>query len=335
MLFEDIKNITSLPEYKAYIKALKDENREAETKNLRKLIQEIGERKQKERARKIENKVTDLSYKQTGEVYKKQFQEVEKIENKYDEILRNCNGEEWQKNFSKMQEEIGKAYKKYEPKKTDVKKAERADKEKAEKYLNRFHRKDLLDTVNKRESQKNKKENEVFKMFIDLEKKYLEDDKTFQKTCDSLKKINKKENKIKVFGKHDTTYWFKAEHEDWDIDWHLNRPYVSLGKIYWKIKSQTLTDQQWEKFDNYLRKNLLNILCKENNINKGNLEAIDDAHDHDFITVVYILPKEDINKLDPEKAAKNAVGHNDMEIATQKKYKKEFRKKYSDILKDL
>ena len=109
MIFEDIENITSLPEYKAYIKALKDENIEAETRSLRKLIDKIG----RKRARKIELKALNIENVPMNKAWKKEADESSKVYKKYDKILdKNYKSENWKEYDENRQKEKKKTIKK-------------------------------------------------------------------------------------------------------------------------------------------------------------------------------------------------------------------------------
>ena len=105
MLFEDIKNITSLPEYKDYIKALKDENIEAETRSFKKLIDKIG----RKRARRIELKTLKIENVPMNKAWKKEAAESSKVYKKYDKILdKNYKYENWKEYAENRKNKIPK-----------------------------------------------------------------------------------------------------------------------------------------------------------------------------------------------------------------------------------
>ena len=187
MLFEDIKNITSLPEYKDYIKALKDENIEAETRSFKKLIDKIG----RKRAKRIELKALKIENVPMNKAWKKEAAESSKVYKKYDKILdKNYKSENWKEyaeNRQKKREELGEVWRKYKPSDEDMDKAREEGKVKKTKYLNKFNREKVLEKYIEERRKEYEKEDKKYETLRKLYEKYYDDDKIFKDTYKKLK----------------------------------------------------------------------------------------------------------------------------------------------------
>lgn len=318
MLFEDIKNVTSLPEYKEYIKALKNENEENKKKTFKKLKEAIDKR----RGKKITSKMHQVETKPADKLWKKQEDESEKVYKKYNKLLDNffINKEgNYNDIISRREAELDKVWKEYSPSKKDEKKAFKKGEEAKEIYLNRFNRKQLLKKYTegeKRELEKNHKKHEIKKK---LYEKYYDDDKLFKDTYNKLKEISGKKFDLKLFDKYKITYHFTLYHSVYTGFTDRN---IYLGGVWWKINdAENLEDSEWEKIDKYLRKNIFNIFCKKVNLNKKNLDGDTGTLDHDGCFIHYRIPREDWEKIDPHLAASEGT-----------KNKKDYNKRYKELL---
>ena len=331
MLFEDIKNITSLPEYKDYIKALKDENIEAETRSFKKLIDKIG----RKRARKIELKALKIENVPINKAWKKEDDESSKVYKKYDKILdKNYKSENWKEydeNMQKKQEELGEVWRKYKPSDEDMDKARKEGKAKKTKYLNKFNREKVLEKYIEEKRKKNEKEGKKFEARQKLYEKYYKDDQTFKNTYKKLEKVNGKKFNLKLFDKYKITYHFELHH---DIKFDFKNVY--FGAVWWEINNaENLEDSEWQKVDKYLRKNIFNIFCKKANLNKKNLDSDTGTMDHNGCFIYYEVPREDWEKIDPRFAASEDAYNHDHNYMKSKKGRKNYDKYYKERYKEL
>ena len=329
MLFEDIKNITSLPEYKAYIKTLKDENREAETRNLRKLIDKIG----RKRARKIELKALNIENVPMNKAWKKEAAESSKVYKKYDKILdknyKSKNWKEYAENSQKKQEELGEVWRKYKPSDEDMDKAREKGKAKKTKYLNKFNREKVLEKYIEERRKEYEKEGKKYETLRKLYEKYYDDDKIFKDTYKKLKEVNYKKFNLKVFDKYEVTYYFDLYHNI-----KLDDRKVYFGAVWWEIENaETLKDSEWQRIDKYLRKNIFNIFCEKIYLNKKNLYGSTGTNDHDGCFIRYEIPREDWEKLSPNLAASDDIFKSDgVYSGYSKRKEKDYKKRYKEIL---
>ena len=329
MLFEDIKNITSLPEYKAYIKALKDENREAETRNLRKLIDKIG----RKRARKIELKALNIENVPMNKAWKKEAAESSKVYKKYDKILdknyKSKNWKEYAENSQKKQEELGEVWRKYKPSDEDMDKAREEGKAKKTKYLNKFNREKVLEKYIEERRKEYEKEGKKYETLRKLYEKYYDDDKIFKDTYKKLKEVNYKKFNLKVFDKYEVTYYFDLYHNI-----KLDDRKVYFGAVWWEIENaETLKDSEWQRIDKYLRKNIFNIFCEKIYLNKKNLYGSTGTNDHDGCFIRYEIPREDWEKLSPNLAASDDIFNSEgVYSGYSKRKEKDYKKRYKEIL---
>ena len=329
MLFEDIKNITSLPEYKDYIKALKDENEEAEKRSLRKLIDKIG----RKRARKIELKALNIENDPMNKAWKKEAAESSKVYKKYDKILdknyKSKNWKEYNENMQKKQEELGEVWRKYKPSDEDMDKAKEEGKAKKTKYLNKFNREKVLEKYIEEKRKNNEKENKKYETLRKLYEKYYDDDKIFKDTYKKLKEINEKKFNLKLFDKYKITYYFDLYH---NIE--LDGREVYFGAVWWEIENaETLKDSEWQRIDKYLRKNIFNIFCEKIYLNKKNLYGSTETKDHDGCFIRYKIPREDWEKLSPNLAANDDIFKSDgVYSGYSKRKEKDYKERYKELL---
>lgn len=329
MLFEDIENIISLPEYKAYIKSLKDENREAETRSLRKLIDKIG----RKRARKIELKALNIENVPMNKAWKKEADESSKVYKKYDKILdKNYKSENWKEyaeNRQKKREELGEVWRKYKPSDEDMDKAREEGKAKKTKYLNKFNREKVLEKYIEERRKEYEKEGKKYETLRKLYEKYYDDDKIFKDTYKKLKEVNYKKFNLKVFDKYKVTYYFDLYH---NIE--LDDRKVYFGAVWWEIENaETLKDSEWQRIDKYLRKNIFNIFCEKIYLNKKNLYGSTGTNDHDGCFIRYEIPRKDWEKLSPNLAARDDIFKSDgVYSGYSKRKEKDYKKRYKEIL---
>lgn len=323
MLFEDIKNITSLPEYKEYIKALKDENKEAEKRSFEKLIDKIENAKGK----KIYYKALEIEKKPIKKAWEKETIESNKVYNKYkktlDKAIKSRNYEEYFKNSQKQKEELEEVWGKYKPSDKDINKAKEEGSAKKTKYLSKFNREQITKNFIEKMNKKGKQSGEESEARKKLYEKYYEDDKTFQNTYKKLEEVSGKKFNFKLFDKYKITYYFELYHSI-----KFNSKKVYFGAVWWEINNnESLEESEWQKIDKYLRKNIFNIFCEKVYLNKKNLDSDAETPDHNGCFIEYTIPREDWEKIDPRLAASE-----DANYTKSKKYDKYYKERYKELL---